>query len=87
MAKVCAICGKSKKAGNIVTFSKRALKRSWTPNLRKIRTYDENGTPRTERVCTSCIRSGKVRRYKPMDLTNIFGIEEESVETEVVEEE
>lgn len=65
MARVCDICGKTKKSGNIVTFSHRAIKRSWTPNLRRVRVYDENGTPKRMMVCTNCLRSGRVNRTNP----------------------
>ena len=37
MAKVCAICGKSKIFGNKLTFSHRKINRTWSPNLRKVR--------------------------------------------------
>lgn len=43
MAK-CAICGKEKKFGNIVTFSHRRLNRSWAPNLRRVRAVVDGHT-------------------------------------------
>lgn len=81
MSRVCEICGKSKKSGNTVTFSHRAIKRSWTPNLRRVRIYDENGTPRRAYVCTRCLRSGLVNRSKAEE--NIY--EQNAVEEVAVE--
>ncbi len=64
MSKVCDICGKRKTAGNTVTFSHKGIKRSFTPNLRRVKVYDEKGTPSRKSVCTRCLRSGKVNRNK-----------------------
>lgn len=65
MSKVCEVCGKGKVAGNNITFSHRGIRRTWTPNLRRVKVYDENGTPKRMNVCTRCLRSGKVNRNKP----------------------
>ncbi len=65
MSKVCDVCGKRKASGNNVTFSHRGIKRTWTPNLRKVRVYDEKGTPKRLNVCTRCLRNGAVNRVKP----------------------
>lgn len=61
MARVCDICGKGKKSGNTVTFSHRLIKRTWSPNLRKVRAVVD-GTTKRINVCTRCLRSGKVQR-------------------------
>ncbi len=61
MAKVCEICGKNKKSGNSVTFSHRNIKRTWSPNLRRVRALVD-GQPKRINVCTRCLRSGKVER-------------------------
>lgn len=66
MSRVCAICGKGQSTGNNVTFSHRGIRRTWSPNLRRVRVYDENGTPKRIKVCTRCLRSGKVNRNKPI---------------------
>ncbi len=88
MARVCDVCGKSKKSGNNVTFSHRAIKRTWTPNLRRVRVYDENGTPKRMNVCTRCLRSGKVDRNRPVNSFLTEEVEEvnvEATENETVE--
>ncbi len=83
MSRVCAICGKTKAAGNKVTFSHRGIRRTWTPNLRRVRVYDENGTPKRIYACTRCLRSGLVNRNRP----NADYIEESPAEETVVQEE
>lgn len=59
MAKRCAICGKGVVVGMQVSHSNRRTKRTWTPNLQRVRVVI-NGTRRRVRVCTSCLR--KVQR-------------------------
>lgn len=80
MSRVCAVCGKSKAAGNTVTFSHRGIRRTWTPNLRRVRVYDENGTPHREYVCTRCLRSGLVQRSKVQENAYTADLEGEAVE-------
>lgn len=85
MSRVCAICGKRKSSGNNVTFSHRGIRRYWTPNLRKVRVYDEKGNSKRMYVCTRCLRSGKVNRSKPVK--NVYTDEtvvEETLAEEVV---
>ena len=45
MARVCDICGKGPQFGNTISHAHNVSKRRWNVNLR---------------VCTSCLRSGKV---------------------------
>jgi large subunit ribosomal protein L28 len=59
MARACEICGKSPKYGNRISHAHNVSRRRWNPNLRNVRAI-VNGTHRTLRVCTACIRSGKV---------------------------
>jgi len=61
MSKVCDICGKRPMTGNNVSHSHKASKRRWLPNLQKIKVNVDGKTVRM-RVCTSCIRSGKVKK-------------------------
>ncbi len=61
MAKVCDICKKGKMTGKKVSHSKRSTNRTWTPNLQRVRVV-VNGARKTLKVCTRCIRSGKVTR-------------------------
>ncbi len=61
MSRECYVCGKGTIAGNTVSHSNIHTKRTWKPNLRKIKIV-ENGTPKTVTVCSRCLRSGKVER-------------------------
>jgi len=61
MAKVCNVCEKGKVSGNHVSHSNKHNKRTWSPNLRKVKAIVK-GTPTRILVCTRCLRSGKVER-------------------------
>ncbi|NLO74637.1 MAG: 50S ribosomal protein L28 [candidate division WS1 bacterium] len=61
MSKVCEICGKRPAAGNRVSHSNRRTRRRWMPNLQRVKTQTERGRVHM-RVCTSCLKAGKVRR-------------------------
>ena len=73
MAQECAICGKRPVLGNRVTTRGKAkylggvgtkvtgiARRQFKPNLQSLQITTANGTNKTVRVCTQCIRSGKV---------------------------
>ncbi len=60
MAK-CYVCGKRPSMGYNVSNSQRHTKRSWEPNLQRVRAM-VNGSPRRIKVCTSCLKAGKVRK-------------------------
>ncbi|HUZ47644.1 MAG TPA: 50S ribosomal protein L28 [Terriglobia bacterium] len=59
MARSCEICGKGPAYGNRVSHAHNITRRRWNPNLRRVRAVI-NGARKTIRVCTACIRSGKV---------------------------
>jgi large subunit ribosomal protein L28 len=59
MARVCEICGKGTVTGNTVSHSKNRLRRVWKPNLVKVKTM-VGKTRTTMKICTRCLRSGKV---------------------------
>ncbi len=61
MPKVCSVCGKGRISGNAVSHANNHNKRTWAPNLRKVKTT-VNGTPKKVQVCARCLRSGKVER-------------------------
>ena len=61
MAKVCSVCGKGKVSGNQVSHSNRHSRRTWSANLRNDRAIID-GTPKRVKVCTRCLRSGKIER-------------------------
>ena len=61
MAKVCNSCGKGPAFGQSRSHSMRATKRRFEPNLQKVRASIGGGNRRI-RVCTRCLRSGKVTK-------------------------
>lgn len=61
MSKKCEICGKGVVFGVQYSHSHRQSKRTWAPNIRKVKAI-VNGTPKTMHVCSRCLRSGKVQR-------------------------
>lgn len=61
MARKCAICGKGVITGMKYSHSHIRSKRKWAPNLQKVKALI-NGTPKRVFVCTSCLRSGKVKK-------------------------
>lgn len=61
MAASCFVCGKKKAVGNQISHSHRVTKRVFRPNLQTVRAL-VSGQSRKVRVCTRCIRSGKVQK-------------------------
>jgi len=62
MAQRCEICGKGPQFGNRVSHAHNVTHRRFNPNLQSIRATDSKGTRRRVRVCTRCLRSGKVTK-------------------------
>ncbi len=60
MPKVCSICGKGKLKGKQISHSHSHVSgrtnKAFKPNLQKVRLEDENGTVRTDYVCTKCLK-------------------------------
>jgi large subunit ribosomal protein L28 len=85
MSRVCEVCGKKTAMGNSVAHRGKAkylggvgtkvtgiTRRQFCPNLQKVRVSTPNGTHKTMRVCTQCIRSGaitKTVRSRPFKLS------------------
>ena len=61
MASVCEVCGKGELSGNNVSHSHLKTKRTWKPNIQRVRAVVEGEVKRVN-VCTRCLRSGKVER-------------------------
>lgn len=59
MANICNLCGKGRLVGNRVSHSNIKTKRIQQPNLQKVRALVD-GVAKGIRVCTRCLRSGKV---------------------------
>lgn len=56
------IRGKAKYLGGVGTKVTGITRRTFLPNLQRVKTTTENGTTKTVRVCTQCLRSGAVRK-------------------------
>lgn len=61
MARICFICGKGPSVGNNVSHANNKTRRRWLPNLQPVRARLD-GTVQRIRVCTRCLRSGKVEK-------------------------
>ncbi|MDY6880135.1 MAG: 50S ribosomal protein L28 [Desulfatiglans sp.] len=61
MAKVCEICGKKPVVGYNVSHAHNKTKKRWYPNLQSVKVV-ENGQRMKIKVCTSCIKSGRVEK-------------------------
>ncbi len=74
MSKLCEICGKSKrvggaitrrgmpkKKGGIGTHVVKDVKRVFSPNVQTVRVR-VSGTVKRMKVCTACIRAGRIEK-------------------------
>lgn len=61
MAKVCEMCGRGPVFGNRISHAHNVTKRRWNVNLQSVRAVVNGGRKRVK-VCTSCIRDGKVQK-------------------------
>ena len=59
MSRVCEFCGKGIQFGNRRSHANNASRRIWEPNLQRVRAVVEGRAQRV-RVCTTCLRSGRV---------------------------
>ena len=75
MSRVCEICGKGPSVGNVIVrkgspkykggiglHTTGITKRRFLPNLQSVRVADAKGNVRRMRVCTRCIKNGKVNK-------------------------
>jgi large subunit ribosomal protein L28 len=85
MARECEVCGKKPHIGNQIETRGKAkylggvgtkvtgiTKRTFRPNLQRVKVQGADGKTTTMKVCTQCIRSGRIRkrvRHKPFDLS------------------
>jgi large subunit ribosomal protein L28 len=69
MAQRCDICGKGPMTGSTISHAHNVTKRRFNPNLQRMRTV-MGGVQRRLRVCTRCLRSGKVTKPTPAKKTS-----------------
>ena len=59
MAKVCDMCGKGPQFGHKISHAHNVSKRRFEVNLQSVRAV-VNGANKRMKVCTGCIKNGKV---------------------------
>lgn len=62
MARRCDICGKGVQSGNKVSHAHNKTRRVWRPNLKKVRGVVEGGKVESVKICTSCLKKGKITK-------------------------
>ena len=62
MAKRCEVCGKGPQFGNNVSHANNRTRRRFNPNLQSIRVKSPTGAALRMKVCTTCIKAGKVAK-------------------------
>jgi len=60
MAKRCDVCGKGPQFGNNVSHANNRTRRRFEPNLQSVRVQLPTGTNGRMKVCTRCLKAGKV---------------------------
>lgn len=61
MSRTCDLCGKHTAFGNKVSKSYNHTRRTWKPNLVKIRAVI-GGETQTLKICTRCLRSDFIEK-------------------------
>ena len=61
MSQICKMCGKKPMSGHRVSHAHNVTNRRWNINLQRVRAVVNGGTKRI-RVCTACLRAGKVQK-------------------------
>ncbi|MDR0597055.1 MAG: 50S ribosomal protein L28 [Treponema sp.] len=61
MSRTCDICGKHTVTGNKVSHAHNRTRRTWKPNLHKIKTEIQGSTV-TLKICARCLRSDYITK-------------------------
>ncbi|MDP2182580.1 MAG: 50S ribosomal protein L28 [Actinomycetota bacterium] len=61
MSQVCTVCGKKPVAGRNVSHSHRVTNRMFHPNIQTVNAVVD-GSVKKIKVCTKCLKAGKVQR-------------------------
>lgn len=59
MSRACDVCGKGIQFGSKISHAHNVSHRVWNPNLQRVHVVVD-GTAKTLRVCTRCLRTGLV---------------------------
>ncbi len=60
MAMRCDVCGKGPQFGNNVSHANNKTRRRFNPNLQPVRVKLDTGANGRLKVCTRCIKAGKI---------------------------
>ncbi|MCC6329525.1 MAG: 50S ribosomal protein L28 [Acidobacteria bacterium] len=60
MAMRCDVCGKGPQFGNNVSHANNKTRRRFNPNLQPVRVKLDTGGNGRLKVCTRCIKAGKI---------------------------
>ena len=65
MSRICAVCKKSPQVANLVSNANNRVKRWVYPNVHTMR-FTVTGSPKRkvlrDKVCTKCVKAGKVKK-------------------------
>jgi len=61
MAQRCDVCGKGPAVGHRISHAHNLTRRRWLPNLVSMRAMVDD-RPKRLRVCTRCLKAGKVAK-------------------------
>jgi large subunit ribosomal protein L28 len=61
MSRQCYVCGKAPIFGHTISHAHNVNSRKFSPNLQSVRIM-EKGAVKRVRVCTRCLRSGRVQK-------------------------
>lgn len=62
MAQRCEVCGKGPQFGNNVSHANNRTARRFNPNLQSVRVQQPRGGTQRMRVCTRCLKAGKIAK-------------------------
>lgn len=65
MARICAVCDKGPQVANLVSHANNKTKRWVYPNVHRMRyvmANDVSGRVHQNKVCTKCVKAGKVQK-------------------------
>lgn len=54
---ICENCGKKPQFGQSRSFSMKATKRQFKPNIQKVKVMANNGRMVTQKLCAKCIKA------------------------------
>ena len=61
MARKCDLCSKAPTFGHNISHAHNVTNRRWTPNIQRVKVRHEGKVQRI-RICTRCLRSGKIEK-------------------------